>query len=57
MIRKEIEIGDLEDPVAFTRVLKKDGHIGDLCIDGRFVYPIKHKSLKAGHTKNGCIYR
>ena len=46
-----IEIWDLEEPGAFTMVLRKDVPMDAACSDGRFVYIIKHIHVEAGHTK------
>ena len=37
--------------MAFIRVLSKDCHKDEVCINGRFVYAIKYKPLKAGRAK------
>ena len=41
----------MEEHNTFIRVLIMDVPKDELCIDGRFVYTVMHKLLKAGHVK------
>lgn len=42
---RKVEIESSEAHVAFVRVLKGDVPMGEVCINGGFVYAIKHKPL------------
>ena len=48
---RQVGIKDLEDRGAFIMVLGEDVHNDDVCINGRFVYNIKHKPWESGHAK------
>ena len=48
----EVEIKALGEHGAFLRVLRNDVPKDGVCINGRFVYAIKHKPLKAVHARS-----
>ena len=47
----EIEIGALEEPGTFITPLRKGVPKYEVCISGGFVYTIRNKPLRDGHTK------
>ena len=48
---RSVEINDFVENNTIVRVLNDGVTQGEVCIDGRFVYTTRRKSLKEGHTK------
>ena len=51
---RRVEIAALGDHGPFSRVSSKDVPKAEVCINGRFVYTIKRKQSKAGHTRTNA---
>ena len=47
----EVEIQALGERGTFTRVPKRGGTRGEVCINDRYVYTMQHNPLKEGHTR------
>ena len=48
---RKVEIQALGDQSSFIRVKQRDAPMGEVCIDGMFVYTMRNKPMEEVHTR------